>query len=99
MAEGTKDNGLTITWTALASILGKMVATTKVNTKTIRNMGTEFIHGPITDAIGAIGVKASSMELEPILYLNKILSMVYGKKASALNGSRMIKLSRSRQVS
>jgi len=68
------------------SILGKMVASTRVNTKTIKNMAMEFIPGQMEEFIKEVGPRVNSMALEPILFLAKAKSTAYGRRASELNG-------------
>lgn len=68
-------------------IFGMMEGCTKVNIKMIRSMDLEFIPGLMDVVMKAIGLKASSMASELILYQKtKKLSLDFGKMVNVLSG-------------
>ena len=94
MEEDIKDSGLITIWMELVFILGKMVDTIKESIKTIKSMDMVSIPGVIIDSTEEIGLKANNMVLVLIQYLNRKLSLGYGRKENVLNGFQMNKLNR-----
>ena len=90
MEGNTKANGLTTTWTELVCTHGKTEDSIAANTKTIRNMDLESIHGPMGACTQATGAVESSMDLVPTVFQDNQQSKDYGKKASVSNGSMKI---------
>lgn len=62
MEGGIRVNGWTIIWREWASTFGMMAECIRDSIKTIRNMGSESILGPIRDAMKDIGIRGNSMD-------------------------------------
>jgi hypothetical protein len=86
MAVNIKENGLTTIWREWVFTLGKMEGAMKANIETIRNMGTEFTHGQITECIKVCGSVENSMDLGITQCLAVNLRPASGRMASELNG-------------
>lgn len=73
MVVSSKVNGLTIICMVWAYTLGLTVVVTWASTKTIRNMATEFINGPMEESIWVSGCEANNTALASTKQLTRIV--------------------------
>lgn len=86
MVENIKVNGSITIWMESVYTPGKTDASTKVNTRMIRNTASEFTFGQMEESTGATGPEVNNTVLEYTQFQIKAKNMDFGRKENASSG-------------